>query len=707
MIKLLENNKFGYNINDKYYLKDKDKENEFNENYYNQYNYNKKNNESNRKITKIYYKIEEIVDYLNKNDLCPAVIFVFSIKRINEYAKMLSFNNLIPKRQKNKITNFFNEVISTMSEEDRKIPQVMELKEILQKGIGIHHSGLLPILKEAIEVLYSRGLIKILFATTSFSIGLNMPTRTVVFTDLYKYNDYGKEILSSSEYLQMCGRAGRRGIDSIGNIFILLSELSNDNEKEDVIGMLKGKGDDVVSKFRLCYRTLLSFFSRNIKDMNRFFRESFLESNMTQKILEKNDEIESLKSQQKKLSIMKCPYELEYIENKNKKSKNNDDLNNNEINNINIINNNNSKKKEITIEDFPIAEYYKNLNKFKKLSKKIFEHPKIYDKLNKYPGIILKVRKKMHKSISKKRENKIFGIIDDGIYVILIHAYNEDNYFGSLWCLKNSGCVDQNNDISKTSDLFARKGTYGKYKFSYKEYKTEDVIDAYENPFNIFNIKSEKKNNENILKKDKNDYYYIIDKQTMKNCLKELADLNSKKHKLEINFESINLKDLVKDIDFRQKVDERHKILEESKNNYCLTCKNFDEHYKQYQEYEEVSSKINKIMGELKPENRTYYTEFKTRLKTLQDLNYVNEDNTLTLKGKAAREIVTTDCVLITELLTSDILISLKDDDDDIIGFISGFASNKSEIEMNDPNISKKFSDAIKNSKKFMKIYMN
>jgi antiviral helicase SKI2 len=129
----------------------------------------------------------------------------------------------------------------------------------------VHHAGLLPVLKEAIEVLHSRGLIKILFATTSFSIGLNMPTRTVVFTDLYKFIDSAKEILSSSEYLQMCGRAGRRGIDSIGNVFILLSELSNDNEKEDVIGMLKGKGDDVVSKFRLCYRTLLSFLVEILK----------------------------------------------------------------------------------------------------------------------------------------------------------------------------------------------------------------------------------------------------------------------------------------------------------------------------------------------------------------------------------------------------------------------------------------------------------
>ena len=280
--------------------------------------YNNKNNQYNPKITKMHYKIEEIVDYLDNNDLCPAVIFVFSIKRISEYSKMLSLKNLVPRNQKNEIINFYKNVVNSMPPEDREIPQVKELEEILQSGIGVHHAGLLPILKETIEILYSRGLIKILFATTSFSIGLNMPTRTVVFTDLYKFNDSAKVILSSSEYLQMCGRAGRRGIDTIGNVYILLTELTNKNEKEEIKSMLEGKGDDVESKFRLCYRTILSFFTRNIKDMNEFFKESFLESNMTQKIPEKIAEIEVLRGKQKKLSKINCLHELEYIKKKRK-----------------------------------------------------------------------------------------------------------------------------------------------------------------------------------------------------------------------------------------------------------------------------------------------------------------------------------------------------------------------------------------------------
>lgn len=142
--------------------------------------------------------------------------------------------------------------------------------------------------------------------------------------------------------------------------------------------------------------------------------------------------------------------------------------------------------------------------------------------------------------------------------------------------------------------------------------------------------------------------------------------------------------------------------MQESKNNICITCPLFYDHLKQYQSYSTVTTKINELIGELNPENLEHYKEFKTRQNILQDLKYVDENNTLTLKGKAAREIGTTDCVLITELLTSDILTSLSDED--VIGFISGFASNKNEIELTIPHISKEFTEAVK---KFNQIYEN
>lgn len=82
---------------------------------------------------------------------------------------------------------------------------------MLERGIGIHHGGLLPILKEVIEILFQEGLIKALFATETFAMGLNMPARTVVFSSAKKFDGKDTRYISSGEYIQMSGRAGRRG----------------------------------------------------------------------------------------------------------------------------------------------------------------------------------------------------------------------------------------------------------------------------------------------------------------------------------------------------------------------------------------------------------------------------------------------------------------------------------------------------------------
>ena len=190
----------------------------------------------------------------------------------------------------------------------------------------------------------------------------------------------------------------------------------------------------------------------------------------------------------------------------------------------------------------------------------------------------------MRKDICHKKKKKEGLELDDGIYVILIEAY-QGNYFGSLWCLGYDGTI-KNNSKSRSSNtnLFTSKGTIAKYKFFYKEYKPEDVIEAYEYPFEI---KIKKK--ENILEKDKDDYYYITNSNFMKKCMMELSRLNSDPKlntlKQTISFAGMNFKELVKDVDFLQKVEERQKLLEESKNNICLNCKNFYDHFKQYQDY--------------------------------------------------------------------------------------------------------------------------
>lgn len=90
--------------------------------------------------------------------------------------------------ERDMVNQVFNNAISSLSEDDRQLSQIQQLLPLLRRGIGIHHGGLLPIMKETIEVLFQEGLLKILFATETFSIGLNMPAKTVVFTSVRKYD---------------------------------------------------------------------------------------------------------------------------------------------------------------------------------------------------------------------------------------------------------------------------------------------------------------------------------------------------------------------------------------------------------------------------------------------------------------------------------------------------------------------------------------
>lgn len=119
----------------------------------------------------------------------------------------------------------------------------------LQCGIAVHHSGILPILKEVVEILFQKGLVKLLFATETLAIGVNLPARTVIFDSIEKFTGKEKRILQPAEYTQMAGRAGRRGLDSEGTVIIICKypEIPNEN---DLRSMILGKAKLLESQFR-------------------------------------------------------------------------------------------------------------------------------------------------------------------------------------------------------------------------------------------------------------------------------------------------------------------------------------------------------------------------------------------------------------------------------------------------------------------------
>lgn len=198
------------------------------------------------------YKIVKMIMLKNYN---PVIVFSFSKRDCENYAlkmSQLAFNDDVEKKLVQKV---FDSALENLSEEDRTLPQVANILPLLRRGIGIHHSGLLPILKETIEILFQEGLIKVLFATETFSIGLNMPAKTVVFTSVRKFDGKTQRWVTPSEFIQMSGRAGRRGLDERGIVIMMLDEKMEPDIAKEIV---RGEQDKLNSAFYLGYNMVLN-----------------------------------------------------------------------------------------------------------------------------------------------------------------------------------------------------------------------------------------------------------------------------------------------------------------------------------------------------------------------------------------------------------------------------------------------------------------
>ena len=185
----------------------------------------------------------------------PVIVFAFSKRECEGLALNMSKLEFNSAEEQDLITNIFTNAIENLSPDDRQLPQISNILPLLKRGIGIHHGGLLPILKEVIEILFQEGLIKVLFATETFSICLNMPAKTVVFTNVRKFDGQEFRNLSSGEYIQMSGRAGRRGLDDRGVVIMMCDEKL---EPAAAKNMIKGEADRLDSAFHLGYNMVLN-----------------------------------------------------------------------------------------------------------------------------------------------------------------------------------------------------------------------------------------------------------------------------------------------------------------------------------------------------------------------------------------------------------------------------------------------------------------
>ncbi|KAI4880050.1 hypothetical protein NFI96_019916 [Prochilodus magdalenae] len=219
---------------------------------------------------------QTLLNYLSQRQQTPVVAFTFSRTRCDDNARSLTSLDLTSSVEKNEIHSFFQKSLSRLRGGDRQLPQILLMRDLLKRGIGVHHSGILPILKEVIEMLFSRGLVKVLFATETFAMGVNMPARTVVFDSIRKHDGTGFRNLLPGEYIQMAGRAGRRGLDATGTVIILCK--SGVHDMGDLHAMMLGKPTVLQSQFRLTYTMILNLLRVEALRVTDMMRRSFSEN---------------------------------------------------------------------------------------------------------------------------------------------------------------------------------------------------------------------------------------------------------------------------------------------------------------------------------------------------------------------------------------------------------------------------------------------
>lgn len=244
--------------------------------------------------------LNQLTQMLKDRDMLPAIAFVFSRKHVEIAAKeittnLLEFDSKVPYT----IARECEQIIRKFPNyrEYLELPEYIELVKLLERGIGIHHSGMIPVLREIVEIMISRKSIKLLFATESFAIGLDCPIKTAIFTGLTKYDGNGPRLLYPHEYTQMAGRAGRRGLDTIGHV-IHCNNLYKTPSPTEYKELLCGKPQKLVSKFHIQYSTVLSLLRNGPKSTNEitgFIESSMISQQLSNRIVAQDTIIANLK----------------------------------------------------------------------------------------------------------------------------------------------------------------------------------------------------------------------------------------------------------------------------------------------------------------------------------------------------------------------------------------------------------------------------
>lgn len=575
-----------------------------------------------------------LVQYLNQRKLLPVVVFVFSKKRCEDYIDTLSGVNFCTAKERSEIYMFIDRAVARLKKEDRELPQILKIRDMLSRGIAVHHGGLLPIVKECIEILFSKSLVKVLFATETFAMGLNLPTRTVVFCELRKHDGRGFRNLLPGEFTQMAGRAGRRGLDTTGTVIVMAynQPLAPTDFKE----VTMGRPTKLLSQFRLTYNMILNLLRIEALRVEEMIKHSFSE-NSTQTLLpEHKNKVEVLTRELLEVSIDETP---------------------------------NLKDFEAT---FNLLDEYKRL----------------------YSQIVTEVQLLPASRNSLFRTGKLMVFEDDDsvlrfgllltndlankkiVFLTFNHGkrYEELSKKYRLPYVPNPGYLLKSmEDILYCGDLRVTTVPYKNVQFA-SQYTVKVSAHA-------------------VLNNDEN-------------AVKEVVSLFKTVIRFQYRLREVAYKKSVQ-LSLHELLGKRDEILEKLEKSTVYMQPEFKQIYSQLQKRDEIRKNIESLNHLISDENLELLPDYEQRLKVLQQLEFIDENQNVGLKGRVACEINSGWELVLTELILDNFLGDFEPEE--IVALLSCFVYEGRTKDDEDapitPRLEKGKTKILQITEKLLKIY--
>ena len=212
----------------------------------------------------------DVIEYVAQERLFPCLYFDFSRRGAAAKAEALAKRSrVLPEKERESVRVTLKRTLAEMGVDKEEIPGLDRIERLWYRGIGLHHAGLLPAVRRVTELLLERRTLRVVYATETFAVGVNMPVRSVCFDSMEKFDGRSYRRLTANEYFQMAGRAGRRGLDRRGVVIVLLpfsKPLKEPPPRWEEAGLQK-----VQSSFSLTYNTVINLIRQFDEDRIRGF----------------------------------------------------------------------------------------------------------------------------------------------------------------------------------------------------------------------------------------------------------------------------------------------------------------------------------------------------------------------------------------------------------------------------------------------------